>query len=52
MIVRINAETVRQTHRNSSGVRVISLKDGDKLTAVAPVRDAGGDDAEAEGDAE
>ncbi|MEE9403502.1 MAG: DNA gyrase subunit A [Algisphaera sp.] len=44
MIVRINAETIRQTHRNSSGVRVISLKPGDKLTAVAPVQDAGNDD--------
>ena len=50
MIVRINAETVRQTHRNAGGVRVISLKDGDKLTAIAPVRDGGEAEDEADGD--
>ena len=38
MIVRIQAGSVRQTRRDSAGVRVISLNDGDSLTAVARVR--------------
>ena len=39
MIVRINAQTIRQTKRASSGVRVISLSAGDKLAGVARVKD-------------
>ncbi|MEL7087480.1 MAG: DNA gyrase C-terminal beta-propeller domain-containing protein, partial [Planctomycetota bacterium] len=45
MIVRINAETIRQTKRASAGVRVISLSAQDKLVAVARVKDEGDDDA-------
>lgn len=44
MIVRIAAETVRQTGRGTQGVRVINLTAGDKLVGVAPV--AEDDDAE------
>ena len=45
MIVRINAGTVRQTRRDSQGVRVIKLATDDQLVAVARVRDANGGDA-------
>ena len=48
MIVRINAGTVRQTRRASAGVRVIKPSDGDRLTAVARVRDDGEGDGEGE----
>ncbi|MEM7624645.1 MAG: DNA gyrase subunit A [Planctomycetota bacterium] len=52
MIVRINAETIRQTKRASAGVRVISLSAGDKLTAVARVKDeSDGDGPDAATDA-
>lgn len=37
MIVRIAAETVRQTGRGTQGVRVINLTAGDKLVGVARV---------------
>ncbi|MEM6855755.1 MAG: DNA gyrase subunit A, partial [Planctomycetota bacterium] len=50
MIVRISAETVRQTKRASAGVRVISLSEGDKLVGVARVKDE--DDSPAEPSAE
>ena len=43
MIVRINAGTVRQTKRASSGVRVIRLASGDELVGVARVKDDGDD---------
>lgn len=43
MIVRIAAQTIRQTGRNTQGVRVVNLKDGDSLVAVARVAE---DDAE------
>ncbi|MEM6459926.1 MAG: DNA gyrase C-terminal beta-propeller domain-containing protein, partial [Planctomycetota bacterium] len=39
MIVRINAGSVRQTKRASTGVRVIRLADQDQLVGVARVRD-------------
>ena len=51
MIVRINAETIRQTKRASAGVRVITLSAGDKLAAVARVKDEGAS-AEAGGEDE
>ncbi|BAM02615.1 DNA gyrase subunit A [Phycisphaera mikurensis] len=41
MIVRIASDDVRQTHRDSAGVRVINVKDGDKLAAVSPIKDEG-----------
>ncbi|MEM6506120.1 MAG: DNA gyrase subunit A [Planctomycetota bacterium] len=47
MIVRIAADSVRQTGRNTQGVRVVNLKGGDTLVAIARVADAddGSDDA-------
>ncbi|MEM7577012.1 MAG: DNA gyrase subunit A [Planctomycetota bacterium] len=47
MIVRTRCADIRQTHRDSAGVRVIGVKDGDTLASVAPVRDdaEGADDA-------
>ncbi len=39
MIVRINAGTVRQTDRNTQGVKVINLAEGDSLAAVARIAD-------------
>ncbi len=41
MIVRTRVADIRQTHRDSAGVRVISTKHGDTLAAIAPVRDNG-----------
>jgi len=51
MIVRIAADTVRQTGRNTQGVRVVNIKDGDKLVAVARVADSDGDGEEGANDA-
>ena len=42
MIVRIRANTIRQTGRATQGVRVINVADEDKLVAVAPVADDDG----------
>ena len=39
MIVRIAADTIRQTGRNTQGVRVVNLKGDDRLVAVARVAD-------------
>lgn len=39
MIVRTRCADIRQTHRDSAGVRVIGVKEGDALASVAPVRD-------------
>ncbi len=44
MIVRINAAAVRQTRRDSQGVRVIKIVPGDKLVALARVKDTNGDE--------
>ena len=35
-----------KTHRDSAGVRVINVKDGDKLAAVSPIKDEGEGEAE------
>ncbi|MCC7192538.1 MAG: DNA gyrase subunit A [Phycisphaeraceae bacterium] len=43
MIVRINANTVRQTGRAAQGVKVINLDAGDSLTGVARITDDGSD---------
>ena len=44
MIVRINADTVRQTGRAAQGVHVINLVEGDTLTSVARIaEDENGD---------
>jgi len=47
MIVRINAETIRQTKRAAAGVRVIRLSADDKLAGVARVKDEGAQDPNA-----
>jgi len=41
MIVRIEASTIRQTGRNTQGVRLINLTDSDRLVAVARVDEDG-----------
>jgi DNA gyrase subunit A len=51
MIVRIAGDTVRQTGRNTQGVRVVNLKDGDKLVAVGRVADNDDDADQPEPDA-
>ncbi|MEO1236766.1 MAG: DNA gyrase C-terminal beta-propeller domain-containing protein, partial [Planctomycetota bacterium] len=49
MIVRIAAESVRQTGRAAAGVRVISLSADDRLAGVARVKD---EDDPSDGEAE
>ena len=41
MIVRINADTVRQCGRSTQGVRVIKIKEDDTLASVARIADEG-----------
>jgi DNA gyrase subunit A len=40
MIVRTTVAEIRQTGRGAQGVRLISLNEGDKLVAVAPIEEA------------
>lgn len=51
MIVRVPVASVRQIGRNTQGVRLINLKDGDRLIAAARVVESeeNGDDAQAQG---
>ncbi|MFK7960487.1 MAG: DNA gyrase subunit A [Phycisphaerales bacterium] len=44
MIVRISAASVSQMGRNTQGVRVVNLKDGDRLISAARVDDGGDED--------
>ena len=37
MVIRAAIKTIRSIGRNTQGVRLISLKKGDKLVSVAPV---------------
>ncbi len=37
MIIRINTDSIRETGRNAKGVRVMELKEGDKVVAVQPI---------------
>ncbi len=46
MIVRIQAETIRQTGRGAQGVRVINLTEEDTLSGVARIAEEDGEDAE------
>ena len=41
MLVRVAAKSISQIGRNTQGVRVVNLKDGDKLIAAARVADTG-----------
>jgi len=50
MIVRIAADTVRQTGRNTQGVKVINVAKDDRLVSVALIADE--DDGESNGDAD
>jgi DNA gyrase subunit A len=43
MLVRVAAKSISQIGRNTQGVRVVNLKDGDKLMAAARIADTGGD---------
>ncbi len=46
LIVRIAAESVRQTGRGTQGVRVVNLKEGDRLISVARVAESGDEEGE------
>jgi len=48
-IIRMQADSIRETGRNAKGVRVMDMRDGDKIIAVEPVM---ADDAEPEDAAE
>ena len=37
MIIRIDTDSIRETGRNAKGVRVMNLKDGDKVVAMQPI---------------
>ncbi len=37
MIIRIDTDSIRETGRNAKGVRVMDLKDGDKVVAMQPI---------------
>ncbi|QDU71623.1 DNA gyrase subunit A [Mucisphaera calidilacus] len=39
MVVRVQADTIRQTGRATQGVRVISIRDDDQVTSVAAIRE-------------
>jgi DNA gyrase subunit A len=52
MLVRIPAASIRQIGRNTMGVRLVNLKQGDRLIAVGRIAvDAEGDPGEESGDA-
>jgi DNA gyrase subunit A len=50
MIVRIHAGSVRQTARNTRGVRLINLAEDDKLVAVARIAEADQTNGQADND--
>ncbi len=37
MIIRIDTDSIRETGRNAKGVRVMNLKEGDKVVAMQPI---------------
>ncbi len=37
MIIRIDTDSIRETGRNAKGVRVMDLKEGDKVVAMQPI---------------
>ncbi|MHC4809193.1 MAG: DNA gyrase C-terminal beta-propeller domain-containing protein [Planctomycetota bacterium] len=45
-MVRIAAESVRQTGRGTQGVRVVNLKEGDRLISMARVAESGDEEAD------
>ncbi|MBE6514901.1 MAG: DNA gyrase subunit A [Candidatus Methanomethylophilaceae archaeon] len=49
-IIRMNTDEIRETGRNAKGVRIMDMRDGDKVTAVEPVMSQEQED-EATGDA-
>ncbi len=51
MIVRMPADGISKIGRNTQGVRIIRLKDGDQVVACARVVDEGEEDEEGEGEA-
>jgi len=44
MLVRVAATSIRQIGRNTQGVRVVRLKEGDKLISAASAAESNGDD--------
>src|SRR5690606_15500310 len=44
MLVRVPAREIRRIGRNTQGVRLVNLKDGDKLMAAARIAESEGDD--------
>ena len=48
MLVRVSAKSIRQVGRNTQGVRLVNLKEGDKLIAAARVADATGGEGDGE----
>ena len=44
-IIRMQTDSIRETGRNAKGVRIMDMRDGDKIIAVEPVM---ADDAEPE----
>jgi DNA gyrase subunit A len=46
MIIRSAIKAIRSIGRNTQGVRLISLKEGDKLVSVAPVVSDGKEETE------
>ena len=49
MLVRVPAREIRRIGRNTQGVRLVNLKNGDKLMAAARIAEAEGDDEDEAG---
>jgi len=48
MMIRTGLEQVREIGRNTAGVRMITLKEGDKLVAAARLASENGQESESE----
>ena len=49
MLVRVPAREIRRIGRNTQGVRLVNLKNSDKLMAAARIAEAEGDDEDEAG---
>jgi DNA gyrase subunit A len=36
-MIRMNVDEIRETGRNAKGVRIMDMRNGDKITAVQPI---------------
>jgi DNA gyrase subunit A len=52
MMIRTGLEQVREIGRNTAGVRMITLKEGDKLVAAARLASENGQESESESESE